>query len=213
MPQRPIPEYWKDRIKAHFAQMEQGQERLSDAAVHRALEVEALELRSDPDPNRRELATWVPSNRSISRIRRGEFAQMDFAERAQHRKFHWPESMEKGDLPWEAGAAGLEILRKGPALRPDVRQVLWFWRVTQVMPRSPDTETSEKYYSLRVLLASIYSLRDRLDLLAGLSAADISRSIEDSVALGEFTFELYNTVELLKTHMPESAREKPEISQ
>jgi len=60
-------------------------------------------------------------------------------ERRQYRYFFWPESMERGDLLWEASASGLELLHfleeegwRGE--RPPIRFVRWFWRVSQAAP-------------------------------------------------------------------------------
>lgn len=138
MPQRPIPGYWRERIKSEIAQMEQRKTRVSDRAIRLVLERHAEDLRKDPRPERRALAESVPSERSIARIRKEEWAQTPEAEQAQYREFYWPESMERGDLPWEASAPALELLQNcSPLRRPSIRAVRWFWRVYQATPDAP----------------------------------------------------------------------------
>ena len=126
------------RTKALFTQLEDKHERLSDTVVHTILEAEAEGLRTHPDATTRELANWVPSKRTISRIRTEDFAGMDADERLLFRTFHWPESMDRGDLPWEASGSALEPLfvleslgNGGLRERPQVCLVKWFWRVSQ----------------------------------------------------------------------------------
>ncbi|MBI4199688.1 MAG: hypothetical protein HY535_04355 [Chloroflexi bacterium] len=160
MPQRPIPGYWKERCVALFAQAEQRGERLSDGVVFETLKAEARELEAHPDPQNRVLAAWVPSKRSISRIRTGEFAQIEEGEKALYRTFHWPESMERGDLPWEASAAALELLvfldqqKDTVAQRPPIRLARWFWRVSQASPGQPI-----RYRVLQALTLAVNELR------------------------------------------------------
>ncbi len=64
------------------------------------------------------------------------------SERAHYRSVSWPETFERGDLPWEASAVVFELLhasrRAGlPLVRPLVRTARWFWRVTQAAPGAP----------------------------------------------------------------------------
>jgi hypothetical protein len=104
------------------------------------------------DDHRKQIAGKVPSARTVSRIMK-EFDPSPEEEKAQYRHFYWPESMERGDLPWEASAAGLEILASlgharwasvGRGLpesaRPSIRLVKWLWRITLVAPGSGFTE-------------------------------------------------------------------------
>jgi hypothetical protein len=81
----------------------------------------------------------LPSVRTIERIR-VEWKPKTQEEKAPYRSFYWPESMERGDLPWEASESALELLglfdkkRGGLRVRPPVRFVKWFWRVSQAAP-------------------------------------------------------------------------------
>ena len=54
--------------------------------------------------------------------------------------FRWPESMESGALPWEAGPAALELLKLfilGRRIRPTLRLTRLFWSVTMAAPDLP----------------------------------------------------------------------------
>ncbi len=51
--------------------------------------------------------------------------------------FRWPQSMERGDLPWEASERCLELLRHLQGERPSVRLAKWFWRVSLAIPNEP----------------------------------------------------------------------------
>jgi hypothetical protein len=57
--------------------------------------------------------------------------------------FHWPESMERGDLPWEAAPYGLQLLREMrvlaemPNMQPSLRGVEAFWHVSLTAPDAP----------------------------------------------------------------------------
>ncbi|MFH1141198.1 MAG: hypothetical protein V1724_05965, partial [Chloroflexota bacterium] len=42
-----------------------------------------------------------PHERTIGRILRRKWDPLGEEQRAQYRYFYWPESMERGDLPWE----------------------------------------------------------------------------------------------------------------
>jgi hypothetical protein len=92
-----------------------------------------------------------PSERWIRR-EQAEFRQAAEEARRPYREFHWPETFERADLPWEAQPAALELMRVwsrgprlemvspdarrrlSPAARPSVRLVRWFWRITQAAP-------------------------------------------------------------------------------
>ena len=62
-------------------------------------------------------------------------------EERMYRTFHWPESMDNGDLPWKASRTGLELLQfldqetRGLSERPPVMLVKWFWKITELTPR------------------------------------------------------------------------------
>ncbi|MBF8267734.1 MAG: hypothetical protein HW388_1242 [Dehalococcoidia bacterium] len=158
-----------------------------------------------------------PSEPTIRRKLRTEWDPLDKERKTQYLYFYWPESMMNGSLPWEASAAGLELLRHYPIERPYVRQVKWFWRVTQAMPKH-DGAPPEKYFALRNLIALILTLRDHADLLPDLtpskrvaSTAELqhlpppmmARSIEDAIAFGVYTAELQQMQELLSPFRPD----------
>ena len=138
MPQRPIPDVWRQEVKRVLA------EHYGDISVrHILLRLKdvARELEKSDDPDLRSLAREYPSERTISRIKAGEWPQMSETEQAQYRTFYWPESMERGDLPWEASASSLELLGwvARPPLedaygRPTVRVAKWFARVSMAVP-------------------------------------------------------------------------------
>jgi hypothetical protein len=139
MPQPPIPEHWKERIKAHLAQIDQRNEKPSDKWIRDVLEKEAEDLREDGDAEMRRWADRVPSQRTISRIRKDDWPLIEEKDRARYRRFYWPESMQRGDLRWEASAAALELLREGERLlsnawQPPIKAVRSFWYVTQAVP-------------------------------------------------------------------------------
>jgi len=78
------------------------------------------------------LSKDYPSERTIQRIK----DDITPEEIVEYRTFYWPESMERGDLPWEASESALELLgfldqqQSGARLRPPVRFARWFWRVS-----------------------------------------------------------------------------------
>ena len=144
MPQRPIPDYWKERVFSEVALLEQEGQRVSDKAIERRLKNHANDLWNGSGPEDRELARTVPSARSIGRIRKNEWEPKADSEKAQYRYFYWPESMERGDLPWELSEAALALLGyvlhskiRGIFGRPSVRLVRWFWRVSVAAPDLP----------------------------------------------------------------------------
>ena len=110
MPQPPIPEFWRERVKVHLAQIEQRNEKPSDKWIRQVLEKEAEALEEGGNAEARALADRVPSERTISRIRKEEWPLVKPEDRARYRRFYWPESMERRDLPWEASVAALELL-------------------------------------------------------------------------------------------------------
>ena len=78
----------------------------------------------------------VPSERTIGRII-ADFRKLPEEQRNEYRLARWPDSCVDGTLPWEAGAALLEILRHRSTRREvpaSNRVALWFWRLTQSVP-------------------------------------------------------------------------------
>jgi hypothetical protein len=98
-----------------------------------------------------------PGLRTVGRYLK-EWPGLPEEERRLYRDLYWPESFERGDLPWEASAAALELIQVwggGPRLlmispearrhltpsaRPSVRLARWFWHVTQAAPGAPAFE-------------------------------------------------------------------------
>ena len=139
MPQQPLAPYWRERIKSELALTEQQEQPVSNKRIRAALQKHADEvLKKHESPERLALAEKVPSERTIARIRLHEWDPATEVERAPYREFYWPESMERGDLPWEASSAALELLRNidtaVPSSRPSIRFVRWFWHVSQAIP-------------------------------------------------------------------------------
>ena len=149
MPQPKIPDHWRNYVKRVLSQHD-GQ--ISDRRVSQLLKVEADRLRDDPDFDKRALADIFPSERTIGRIRKEEWSLMTEADKAHYREFYWPESMERGDLPWEAAPYALEYLRhrlhdtkmsngqpsiRPPVIRPTNEAILWFWKVSMAAPTAP----------------------------------------------------------------------------
>lgn len=104
-----------------------------------------------------------PGLRTVGRYLK-EWPGLPEEERRLYRELSWPESFERGDLPWEASQAALELLRvwawpppmletmfepealqslglSYPTARPSIRLARWFWRLTQA---APDADASER---------------------------------------------------------------------
>ena len=154
MPNRRIPDYWRKRVIKYLDPLEG---RLSDREIRKRIKAEADGLQNHPDPEMRALASSYPSERTISRIRKDEYPELSKDERVQLRTFYWPESMEQLDLPWEASAAGLELLRfchefeyDGMKLgRPDIRLTRRFWQATLA---APDAEVAHRFIAAAELV-------------------------------------------------------------
>ncbi len=121
MPARMDPQ-WIEKVKSIKANE---RARWGAPRITRALEEEAA----------REGRYDCPSERAVSSILR-KIAAEDLRE---YRFLYWPDTFERGDLPWEASEAALELLAlkefaPGEA-RPSVRLARWFWRITQAAPR------------------------------------------------------------------------------
>ena len=106
MPQRPIEEYWKNKVKEHLTASEGA---WGNRKIYRLLEAEGEHLSNNQDPKYVYLATRYPSERSIARIR-AEWILESPTKRASYGLFYWPASMESLALPWEASSAALELL-------------------------------------------------------------------------------------------------------
>ena len=111
--------YWVERVLSIKGQNETwGQER-----IERALDKEAEEKN----------LTGSPSTATIGRILRREWKTLSPEKKAQYRLCYWPESMERGDLPWDASASALELLGLR-SWRHTIRVAKWFWRVSMAAP-------------------------------------------------------------------------------
>lgn len=86
----------------------------------------------------------VPSPRTVARLVK-EYRDLPEEVRREQRRFRWPESMQAGALPWEAGQAALELLRfcdQAGAERPTCRHVKWFWRLRLAAPTLPTPDAA-----------------------------------------------------------------------
>jgi len=146
MPRPHIEPFWEEAIRT----LTENDARLGPLGIRARL------VKAAADMGKADVLR-VPSLRTIGRIQR-EFRQRPEEERRPYRELHWPESFEGGDLPWEAAAAALELMRvwgRGPRLdmispearrhlspsaRPSVRLSRWFWRVTEAAPDAPAFE-------------------------------------------------------------------------
>ena len=158
MPQRPTPEYWRQRVKTVLSEHDGD---ISVRQIYRRIQAMAHELSRSNDPNRAAAARTYPSERTISRIREKEWSVLSESERSEYRACYWPESMERGDLPWEASAATLELILalEGEASegRPSIRLARRFW---QVALAAPDARLDDRLRAAR-LLAAWESLQTR----------------------------------------------------
>ena len=129
MPRPRIKPYWIDRIRILVA----NKPAMSGMEIRRKLINETRLGQEEPPP------TPVPSDRAIRRVM-SEFKSAPKEERLPYVRFAWPESMELGALPWEASRAALDLLRACDEAGlgvPLIKEVLWFWRVTQAVPGAP----------------------------------------------------------------------------
>ncbi|MDP2857254.1 MAG: hypothetical protein Q8P50_04665 [Bacillota bacterium] len=127
---KPISPDWVEWIRSvAVTQPQLGSKALATAAVGRA----EKEGRNDP-----------PSERTIRKYMREIREASDDVQR-EYRFIYWPETFERGDLPWEAAEHVFELLRSAilpvmdqpvlvEAFRPELREARWFWRVTQTAP-------------------------------------------------------------------------------
>lgn len=124
MPRPRIDEFYEERI-ATLAE-----EGYRPAGITRLLEIEAKEEgRQD----------W-PSPRTVQH-RYDQHSKSSEEDKRQAALVRWPQSMGNADLPWEASAAVLDLLRyrdENGLGRPKVRLAKWFWRITLA---HPDSET------------------------------------------------------------------------
>ena len=120
MPPKVNP-HWEGRVKSQKASHpDWGAGRIANA-------IWAEKLPEDENVGVRPSARWVGSI----------LASVNDDQLREYRKLHWPESFQRGDLPWEASAAALELLMfldsNGVRERPPIRLVMWYWRVIQAV--------------------------------------------------------------------------------
>jgi hypothetical protein len=79
-----------------------------------------------------------PSKASIGRIQH-EARGLPKGDQEKYLGFFWPESMEKGFLPWEASGPLLHLLQQDLCLglRPQIPVCRWYWKLYQIAPDAP----------------------------------------------------------------------------
>ena len=145
-----------------------------------------------------------PSEATIRRILRREWDTMSARAQKRYLYFRWPESMERGDLPWEYSEAAIELLRwsvtKEDSIepmflqqslkhrtmkhrpindeeRPSNKDVEWFWRVTQAMPNPPDKTSRENHTFFRYFLSQLLSDMETFNHIDN----DLKRDLEEAL--------------------------------
>lgn len=121
-----IDRYWQERIKG----IAENEPNRTNASIYKELKDEAQALGRDD----------YPSLRTVGNYRR-EFLESPDDDRRPYRFLSWPESLERGDLPWEASGAAVELLQlwlqaHGTG-RPTIQLALWYWRVRLARPDLP----------------------------------------------------------------------------
>jgi hypothetical protein len=179
MPRPSIDQFWREQIRS----------------------VSANNSKLGPGPIQRELARigestgrsdW-PSERTIGRELR-RFRDASEAVRREYREFHWPATMERGDLPWQASAVGLELLRHLHATnatqeqqrygRPLVSTVRWLWYVTMARP---DLSLDVRLWCARELAFSATGIADcRLDVEAAMVGVERGETFFGEVVTSPF---------------------------
>jgi hypothetical protein len=117
----PIDIYWRERIRYLAANEEWGAYRIAGELEREAARMER---------------TDAPSYRTVQR----ELAKLEPDVRQRYRFATWPEAVEYGALPPEAGDVLLDLQREfGEAGcgQPTVRAVQWCWRVRRARPKAP----------------------------------------------------------------------------
>ena len=116
MPRPSTDAYWIERVRAIVA----NDPRRSVAAIERDLEQEAARL----DPPRHD----SPRGNTIRRIRES-FVEGD---REGYRFVYWPESFERGDLPWESAPVVSALIKAMNPERPMVRFATAVWHLSEI---------------------------------------------------------------------------------
>jgi hypothetical protein len=131
MPNLPVDPKWVERIWAICGAPPEPYAKPPPPSVIREIldnqERERDGLESEP---------YVPSEKTIQR-QVAAFNLLSPEDKAQYRVFRWPESMERGLVPWEASRCLLDLLHfqhkqgRPPVLVSFAR---WYWRASQAMP-------------------------------------------------------------------------------
>jgi len=146
MPRPPTHPFWVEQIHVLAA----NHPRMSGVEIRRKLHNDQ-KTRKDGHP-----PTPVPSDRSIRRIME-KFNNNSATQRQPYRYFSWPESMENGLVPWEAGRVILDLMRfriDAHMLPPILAEAQWFWRVTQAMPDAPIEQRAKAAAALAMMALS-----------------------------------------------------------
>lgn len=190
-----LDDYWLNQIYSLL----ENEPRITDGAIARRLQKKGEEEERDD----------YPAQRTVNKYRK-KWKDMTLAELLRYRYFQWPESMVRGDLPWEASAAGFMLLRAliaGPdddtwivgrpnilhipsqkiRMRPTVRAVEWFWRVTQAMPNRP-----EEYRWFDLGLAKCLEAWATWKDIAKDDGIHIARDVEEAIVLEAASKEDFN---------------------
>ncbi len=129
MPRPKTDKQWEERIRVIAA----NNPKASAKWVWEKLKREALG---------RSEAKRLPSDRTVGRILK-EFRKLEASEQQPYLSFSWPESVQSGAFPWEAGSTALELLRfrnENRWGRPTNEMVQWFYRVTLAASDAPLAE-------------------------------------------------------------------------
>jgi len=124
MPRRgrpPIDVYWRERIRYLAANKQWGPWRIAGELEREGARMER---------------TDAPSYRTVQR----ELAKLGPDLRKRYRFATWPEAVDYGALPPEAGGVLLDLQREFGEVgcgRPTVRAVEWCWRVRRARPKAP----------------------------------------------------------------------------
>ena len=187
-----IESYWKERIKVIKCNNE------TYGAV-RILEI----LRSTE--HELGLEYGGPSEATIGRLLKNEWAKLPQDQKDNYRDVYWPESMESGHLPWYMSGSALELLKLSRSewisgrperrrnesdemvwQRPSVNDVKWFWRVSESLPgQTKSSEYDELNVKARWLVARFLQMRDFGSLDSGSSStSEITRFLEETMIEG-----------------------------
>ena len=131
-----IHEHWRDRIRM----CEANEPSIATKKIADLLKAEHCGL-LESEPAKAALVGLSPAARTVDRYRSQD--AFPAVERTPYRLVYWPESFERGDLPWEAALSALRLLKVSfgkKGARPTVRFVRWYWRVSQSAPELRDEE-------------------------------------------------------------------------